>query len=267
VVAWGLLSVIYSITVTLVLQPLLENALKREIAFTPLWLTTCSVLLIPGVLEYLPLPSLSFRWKFLGFVSRDSFSESMWRTLGGYLAPLYLRHDLRRGTTWLTVFFCVLLGSLLPSGKSAFWVLISQLPLQRALYSVHHWRRLALAFQPKNGAKNLMGALWTSQFIQLVVSWTALGAMQVIPQSEWLALGPASLGAMVAAGSMTFEGDSGRPWMVNFLALAAGTIGGFLCLISPWFLLLVIYFSYSMSNIVSGRLLSVEHLDEDTVIP
>jgi hypothetical protein len=80
-VSWGLLSLIYSLTLTLLLQPLLENALKTELAFKPLWALTCATLLLPGALEALRLPPLPFR--------RGVFGERVWARLGGGLTPLY----------------------------------------------------------------------------------------------------------------------------------------------------------------------------------
>jgi hypothetical protein len=255
-VVWGLLSVIYSLTVTLVLQPLLERALRRELPLGPLWAASCALLLVPGLLEALPLPGIPAR--------RGPF-------FGRGLLLLYLRHDLRRSATWLVVVLSIVAGSLLPAGREALWVLFAQLPVQRALYSVHRWRGLSLAYHPSKGASQLLLAIGAAQLFQLAVAWGSLGAMSLLGAAmqwpAWLALGPAALGAVLAGGSMAFEGDSGRPWLVNFLSLAAGTIGGYLCYWQPWLLLVVGYFCLRMDAAVAHRLHSVEHLDEDSVIP
>lgn len=265
IVSWGLLSFIYSLTVTLILQSILEQALKKELEFKSLWFTTCATLLLPGLFEALKLPPLSFRKGLLTFMPPGVFGENLWQRWGGAITKLYLRHELRRGATWLVIVLVVLIASLLPDNKKALWVLIAQLPIQRALYSVHRWRGLALAFHPKQGAEQLMRAIWASQFLQIFIAWIALVITRSIPD-PWM-YGCAALGAVISAGSVAMEGDSGRPWMVNFIALAAGTLGGYLCLATPWALPFVIYFGGRMAVAIENRLLSVEHLDEDTLIP
>jgi hypothetical protein len=262
------LSVIYSLIVTMLLQPILGQALKTEITIAPLWIATALILLIPGVLEYLKLPGTGFRKLFM---APGVFSESFWKARGGSFTPLYLRHELRRGPTWLVIVLTVALQGLLPPGKWALWVLIAQLPIQRALFSVHGWRGLAAAHAPREGGQKLLAAIQVSQLIQLLITWFSLGACGIIAgfltTEHWLLLGPAALGAVLAASSVALEGDSGRPWMVNFFSLGAGIIGGFLCLWSPWFLLGVLYFVNSAKNLSANRILSVEHLDEDHILP
>jgi hypothetical protein len=267
IVSWAVLSAIYSLTVTLVLQPILERALKTELKLLPLWVSTCGLLLIPGALERLPLPALSVnRSRLLRFMPERIFGESVWSRLGGPLAPLYLRHEFRRVPTWLMICVSVVSAGLLAPGKQALWVLFAQLPAQRALYSVNAWRGLALSRSAQHGATWLLRSLWMSQIIQVVFCWLAVGWAGFLPHELWLALGPASLGAALAGSAVALEGDSGRPWLVNFMSLAAGTLGGYLCLLSPGFLILVLYFCSTCQLRVQARLLSVEHLDEDHLV-
>lgn len=260
---WGFLSVIYSLTVALVLQPLVEQALKRELTLAPLWISVCALLLIPGMLERLPLPPISFRF----FMPAGTFSERIWSSLGEGLGRLYLRHELRRGAAWFTIVVVVLGGSLLPVGYRAFWVLLAQLPLQRALFSIHHWRAIAVLHHPAHGAMRLMIAVTSAQLIQLGVGWVALGAVTGDFGQTWLKLGAGALGGLLAACATIFEGDSGRPWLVNFVAMTAAIVAGFLSFWSPWFVFLSIYGLLNMAGRVSGRLRSVEHLDEDHLVP
>ena len=98
-ISWGVLSAIYSVTVTLVLQPFLERALNRELPVAPIWALTCASLLVPGILESLNLGSISVRFKGLALLPPGIFSEPLWNRLGRSLVPLYLRHELRRGST------------------------------------------------------------------------------------------------------------------------------------------------------------------------
>jgi hypothetical protein len=199
------------------------------------------------------------------------FGERFWAWFAGPLGRLYLRHDLRRGATWLVVSLSAAAGGMFPEGRRSLWVLAAQLPVQRALYSIHRWRGLALAYHPVRGARGLLASVLVSQVLQFAIAWLSVGILGPLTggmsTAEWLKLGAGGLGGVVSAASMAFEGDSGRPWIVNFLALTAGTLGGFACLASPWYLLLVAYFASRMILLVDKRLHSVEHLDEDAVIP
>lgn len=266
-ISWGVLSAIYSVTVTLVLQPFLERALNRELPVAPIWALTCASLLVPGILESLNLGSISVRFKGLALLPPGIFSEPLWNRLGRSLVPLYLRHELRRGSTLLTLLLTVLAAGALPADKQAFWVLIAQLPAQRALYSIHHWRRLARGQFPAHGGPYLLTALACSQAIQWVISWGALGLSGFVDPAHWWRLGPASLGAVLSTSAVALEGDSGRPWMVNLIGMTAGILGGFLCLYSPFCLAGVAYFMIQLRKMAAERILSVESLDEDFVIP
>ena len=112
-----------------------------------------------------------------------------------------------------------------------------------------------------------MLALTVSQLLQwcvvvsvglLLSSWSLL---------TWSKLAVAGLGGVLAGSCVALEGDAGRPWIVNFISLAAGALGGLLCWAWPISTVFVGYFSFSMIRAVGGRLRSVELLDEDTLIP
>lgn len=266
-ISWGVLSLIYSWTVTLILQPILERALKTEIGAKPLWIATAFILLIPGAFEYLPLPPVVFGRGKLTFMPSGIFGEKIWSRFGGTLVPLYLRHELRRGATWLVICLTAALAGILPPGKYALWVLIAQLPVQRALFSISSWRTLAVSHPAREGGDRILWALWISQFLQAAIAWGAVGLAGFYSFDHWWALGPAVLGAILSASMVALEGDAGRPWMVNFFSLAAGTVGGYACLASPWFLLLILYFCKGQIASTAKRLMSVEHLDEDRIIP
>jgi hypothetical protein len=249
---WTLLSVIYAITVTLALQPILERVFGQALPFTPLLLALCTVLLIPGVFEALPLPAVPIPAGRL--------------IMGAPLTRLYQRHELRRGTTWLVVAVSAVAGAALPAAWLPLWILIAQLPAQRALYSVGRWLALARAHDPRQGSVRLLDAIWIAQTVQFVKGWIVFGLLARPPLSHWLALGAGGLGGALSSSMMALEGDSGRPYLVNFLALAAGTMGGYLCFYSPWFLLLVAYAAVQLRGLAVNRSRSVEHLDEDAQI-
>lgn len=257
VVVWATLSIVYSLTVALLLQPALEWTLNQEVPFRLLWACVGILLLIPALLEALPLGGFSFRAGPAVFMPSGVF--------GGKFA-IYLRHDLRRGATWLTVLVVVWVGSLIPEGKEVLWVLITQLSVQRALFSVHRWRILALNFKPGSGAGLLLSAIRFSQLSQLLVAGVAWIALRPMPLEQWGLLMLASGAGVVASSAVAFEGDSGRPWIVNFVALAVGVLSGFLTYAFPLSLIFVVYFAEKMRSVVEGRLYSVEHMDEDALI-
>ena len=260
---WSFLSTIYSITLALLLQPILEMGFKLEIPLQPLWAATCLVIVIPALLERVP-----------GQVPRFfSLVLASWipsRTESNAFRSLYLRHELRRLPTWLGVLAVGVSLCWIPADRAALWLLIAQLPLQRSLFSIHRWRALALAHHPRLGAGRLLMALISSQLIQWLLSWLFAGFLAWMfagpTFSLWLRLGAAGVAGVLAGGCVAMEGDSGRPWIVNFISLAAGAVGALLTLVWPVSLLVVAYLAISMSNSVAERLRSVEHQDEDTVI-
>jgi hypothetical protein len=255
---WGILSLIYSLTVSLILQPILEHVFSRELRLGPLWFLTCALLIVPGILEALPLPALPLR--------QGLFRESIFLRPAGRLGQMYLRHDLRRGATWLTIVLTVAIGALLRMDRLALWALVVQLPLQRALYSLRSWRTAALLADPERGAAQLLGALELAQLIQLLITTLAFSLALMLPLPLALKLAGAGVGAVLSGACVAMEADAGVPWMVNFMSLAAGIIGGFCCWYSPWFLLVVLYLNRRMHVLVAERLYSVEHLDEDALV-
>lgn len=259
-VSWGVLSVIYSLTVSLLLQPILEQAFRHEFKLSWVWSVSCLLLLLPGVLEWMRLPPFKL-------VKAGFFNEAIWVQKGSPLLPLYLRHDLRRGPTWLALTLAVALGGVLPENKRALWILVAQLPVQRALYSLTHWKRVALTYFPNSGAQNLVVSFGISQLIQaLIASLAFAGTVGLSIEQTALYLN-AMVAMVVTSSALILEGDAGRPWLVNFFVLAGATLAGYLTLAFPITVLFVVYFWTSMRGAVKKRLFSVEHLDEDTVIP
>jgi len=254
-ISWGLLSVIYSVTATMILQPLLEQAFQREIHFAPLWFLTCATLLVPGVIESIGFPPVPW------LVRRGKFKE-----LPVFMRT-YLRHEFRRGSTWIAVLGVVIGGMMLPDGLRALWIMILLLPSQRALYSVHRWRRIAQGFLPSNGGVALVDAFTVSQLVQFLVAWGAFVLSGVLPLELAWKYGVAGGCAVIAASSVALEGDSGRPWLVNFFSLAVAVLAGYLVLAFPAVALAVLYFRHAARSTLGSRLKSVEHLDEDSLVP
>jgi len=233
----------------------LERTLRRELPLKPLWGALALLLLVPGVIDALPIPAVFTR---LGRKLPSGVSHSF--------PALYLRHELRRGSTWLALFLSVALAALLHRSSAALWVVLAQFPLQRSLYSIRNWRKIAVQRFPENGAEKLLVAIAASQVLQAVICWLALGISGIFGLSAWLTLGPGVLGAAICGSAVALEGDSGQPWIVNFLSLATATIGGYLAMAWPWTLALSVYFFNQMRGLASNRLHSIETLDEDTLI-
>lgn len=255
-IVWGILSAIYSLIATVLLQTILEQTLKQELSLFPVWSMIIVALLVPAVFEALPLPPLPLP---LAALSRPLAKLPLVR--------LYVLHDLRKGSTWLLLAAALAAGALLPDRSQHLWILVVQLPLQRALYSVHRWRRLALGSRAHGGASQIVQGLFVSQAVQATILVVGFALLRGAPSFGYLALWIASLSAVIGGASMAMEGDSGKPWMVNFISLSVGTLGGYICLAQPGLALVVFYFAFSMSAAVAKRLWSVENFDEDTFIP
>ncbi len=263
---WTLLGVIYSITATLIFQSLLENITHENFSFISLWWSVLFIISIPAFLENLPLRPISFQWGKLQFMPDGIFAEKFWNHPTRVFTQLYLRHELRRGQTWFVVILVVLLDCFFVGSKHFVWVFLSLLPIQRALYSIGRLKNLALSFHPHSGAKQLLVGLWISQVIQLSIGWIAFGIVSFMPLHEWGLYFLACLGGGLGSAFVAFEGDTARPWLVNFIALASGLLGGYLTLAWPWFFPILLYFFYRQLQLVEKRFYSVEYIDEDFVI-
>ncbi|MBI4925689.1 MAG: hypothetical protein HY843_07175 [Bdellovibrio sp.] len=194
------------------------------------------------------------------------FAEKLWNQSRTSFIQLYLRHELRRGATWFTVILVVLLNLIFEKNKPLTWIFISLLPMQRALYSLRYWRNLALSFHPVWGAKQLLSGFVISQVIQFFIAWSAFGIIYFTSFQEWFFISLACLGAMVSSVFVALEGDSGRPWLVHFIALASGLLGGFVTYLWSWMFLFICYLLYKQLQNIEKRLYSIEYIDEDLVI-
>lgn len=260
-ISWGLLSVIYSLTVTLILQPILEKILKTELPLAPLWGLTCIILLLPSLVEFAPLGALSKKYFFGELIFGEKFFKS-W----GNITPLYLRHEMRRMNTWISLLIPVIASAWISEKRVGIWLLFNQLPLQRALYSIHPWRNLSRTFSPEKGAYALLRSVVLSQLFQALMIWIALGVTGAWNPAIWRMLLPSIIGGAITGASMALEGDSGRPWLVNFIGMTGALLGAYLCLWSPWCLILVGYTYRQMQVGVKNRFQSIEHMDEDRLI-
>ncbi len=263
-IAWTLLAAIYSVTAAILFQTVLQVGLRWEPPLVQVWAGLVFLLLIPALIEKLPLPALSAGKRPLGVLPPGVFSEGVFARTIGPLGQLYLRHELRRGPTWLAILISVLAGALLPKALAPFWVFIVLLPVQRALFSAEKWHQFVRFYVGARGPWYFLGALWTSQLLQYLVVVVATAGIRGEMPVEWIFAGAS---AVVAGASMAFEGDTGKPGLVHLLSLTAGVLAGVFSMVSPWVFLAVVYFASRMLAISGNRLKSVEWFDEDTVLP
>ena len=258
--SWTLLGLAYSAAATVLIGGVAEAMTGAAPPWVPLWGAISLVLLAPAFLEKLPLGGIPF-------VRRLAFGESPVLRATGPLGPLYLRHELRRGATWAGVGLTAAIGATAAEVAPALWVIAALLPSQRALYSIHRWRSLAVSLRPASGAGSLLRAFLAAQLVQIFVAWAAVGVASLPPLAVFLRMGAGALGATLASGAMALEGDSGRPWLVNLASASAGLVVGFLCFLWPVVLVPAGYFAARMVPAVASRLRSVEHFHEDLVLP
>jgi len=254
--------------VAVLLQTIVEQLQKKPISLAPIWLGGMILLLIPGALEKLPLPELPF-----SMVRRSLFSERFWTQLGASsFLPLYLRHELRRPQTWLTLILTVALGALIPKERFALWIFVAQLPLQRGLWSIGGWRRIAVRTPggPQLGGGLLLTAYLWSQAIQAAIALVAWG-MLLLLEGKWetasfLHVTAATFSGVLCCAAVSMEGDAGRPWLVNFVGLSVALIASSLVYWQPALLILSAYIFSNLKHSVTYRLWSVEEFDEDALL-
>lgn len=252
ILEWTLLGLIYSLGLVILVEPILNEFLQIKTSFILVWVGVCISLVLPLVLEK-GFRNFSFIFKF-----QDRFIEPF---VAGFLYS-----EFRKISVWMGLSVALILISIL-KGWNQFslitWVVIVQLPIQRGLYALANWQNGALLFFPRTGATRLYMAFTVAQGVQffLLVLASALIFGGIGIQHVLIGIGGFLLGC-----SVSFEGDSGKPWLVNIISVAAGMIGSIVVSITPWSLLGIAYFWYKMHGAVKDRLHSVEHFYEDTLI-
>jgi hypothetical protein len=254
---WGILGSIYSLTLAIVLQTVIELSLKAEVGLPNVFVGMAVALLIPALIHALPVPSLPL-----------PFGKARGSELGSFVR-IFLSHELRRTQNWIAVGLTALALLALPSSWMPLSLAFGQAPVQQTLFSVQKWRALALAHSPQHGARHLFVSFQVLQMIlgvALLVLWVSATMLKGQSLELFPRYIPAIVGAWMGGSSVLLEGDSGRPWLVNFISLAAGLVAGFFTVLHWGFLLLIFYFCAQMVGSVKERLRSVELLDEDTLV-
>jgi hypothetical protein len=264
---WGFLAAVYSVTLALLLEPLLALGTGLQLDFFTLWLWTVGSLVLPALLQLLPgaVPDAvagTGRW------IAGALAPALGRRVPGpgSLARLYLRHESRRLAPWVGVALAGAAAAAFPVDRNSLWLVFSQVPLQRALFGVPAWARLAHFRDPRAGGRHLLGALAASQLLQAAAASVVGFCVTGWGFGVWAKLSWAALAGALGGCAVALEGDAGRPWLVSFLSLAAGVVAALLTYAWPWFALAVAPVFISMSRAVEGRLRSIEHPDEDSFI-
>ncbi|HTL12867.1 MAG TPA: hypothetical protein VL588_10290 [Bdellovibrionota bacterium] len=260
---WTILFTVSALTTALLLQGVLGVVFHVPVSWQAVALGVGLTVALGAVLENLPVGAIP--------LSSGIFSERFWSRIGGRLLPLYLRNELRRGPTWITLGLACMAGAILPRAWAPLWLLLAQWPVQRALHSGRNWQRLVRlhARGPRDGIPNFLVSLAVSQVLQYLLLLAAVwavpdGALAFANPKIHLAAG--GLGAVIGATSVAVEGDSGRPGLVHLISLTAGTLWGLACAAYPWSLGAALYFFSRMAATGRYRLASVEWFDEDTFI-
>jgi len=251
-IVWVLLVSIYSLMTTMVLDTVFQIVFKYESNKFILW-----SLLFFGLMS-------AYFFESIGFFTLNI--KKIFPIKNRY-ARLYALHEFRRGSGFL---FALLLGGgayFLGRIHISFILLIYLLCVQRPLFSLWKWRRLFLSFEPTQAAQGwYLGILITQVVYFLLFMIPVSFSYFYLSDAFFVKLIFGCIGGLLASLSVSFEGDSGTPVMVNLITFSSGVLGAFICFYSPWIVLLLLYLWWSMMSQIQNRFLSVEKLDEDFII-
>ncbi|MGE0614770.1 MAG: hypothetical protein AB7P04_03945 [Bacteriovoracia bacterium] len=248
---WLVLGSIYAVTLGVVLQPFLEKILETRVSVARLGAIVLGLIGAATLLERVR--------GYFGFFSAPLRCSS--------LARLYLAHQFRRINPWLTVVIAGASVMLFPEGHERAWAFAVQILVQRELMSVQRWRNLVHFAGTADGPGGMLEGLWVSQGWQAAAAWMLAAICGLGFGVDSWEIAAAALGGAMAGISVAWEGDAGRPGLVNFISLAAGCLATAVCLGSPWALLAVAYFAAKCRGLAANRFKSVDSFHEDFVIP
>ncbi len=252
---WSFLAIVYSFTAAQLLEPLSGKMLGREVEVVQVWGWVWLTLAFPVLISLIPAPAP----RFLGGLAR------LTRTKG--LGRLVVLHELRSLRIWVAMGLSVLashtLSRVMGDRVLAALVFTAQVPIHVALVRIESWRRIFALNGPERGAVHLMRSLLAlSILIGLIFALVATLSLG-LTTARGLALLSACFGAALGAVAVSLEGDSGRPFLVNLIALTTGSLMGFLCLWTPAFLPLGALFYFYQEGRAALRIKAVERVDED----
>lgn len=242
-VTWIILFPVYALTASLLIQPVLERLMGREVILLQIALGLIAFIGLSGIVSLISFPLFSFR---VPLPAR----------------ALYFRHELRSVRAWISALLAGAMMAHLPEGWRALSIWISLFPGLVALHSIREWRDFTILSE-RRADRFVLDSVYTRLFF-VVVSWFSAWAFGAGTATlEWWF--PSLVSAFVAA-SVLFEGDSGQPGAVHLIAIAAGGFAGLLTRISGGWAIAILYLCVQLLRRASLRLYSVETLDEDAFL-
>jgi len=184
----------------------------------------------------------------------------------GHLGALYCRQEIRKGSFWFGILASAALAVFVHSFHPILSVIAFLFNVLRSTWSLAPWRGLTIQRKPETGQVEVFQGFSASQILQFLISFLVF---LLFAEGDVSAVFVGSIGGIVAASSVIWEGDAGRPGLVVVLSL---TVGGFLGIFSfayPVTLLASLYLWSSMKNRYSYgayRIQSLEFFDEDRLI-
>lgn len=245
---WGLFALIYGFSASLLLQPLLSFLIQFDIDLLQTFGFLVVILLVSGVSSLLP--------NLLVFPLRVAGPKG--------LQGIFFLHSLRSLRFWINLLILVVgfIGCVRYQSKIA-WILLAQLPLQAFLFRGYQWVEMAFWLDSKGGASALLRGIQMTFLFQVGLAWV-IGLVFGAPFE--IAWAVPTIGAVWAASSVALEGDAGRPLLVNFISITAGTLAGTLCVFWWPSVFFVWYFAKQMNGLVQNRLRSIQHWSEDVIL-
>jgi hypothetical protein len=266
-VSWGLLGGISALIGAQVLSIAFQLLFHEEPAAWKLGILLLLTLAIPGGLQFLPgkfslLGGFPGRIPILGI-------RLVW---GPPMVQAFLLQELRRISFWLSVVGVGISVYWVPSSFYKAWVWVALVIPLRVIFSFSEWKSLFRAHGPRTGVMDGARAAGLVTLIGLVIAfgiaWGGthfLGGPREGPAFGW-EIGVGALSAAAGALFMMWEGDSGRPWLVHGMALGIGILSGIAGLAHWLSLLFIVYVGLQHLAAVPGRLRSLEHADEDSLL-
>jgi hypothetical protein len=170
--------------------------------------------------------------------------------------------SLRRLDFWIILLGSVLAEVLFYSRPEIAFLIFVQLPVQWMLYRLRFWISFTRLFHAKTGAQSLY--YWTLGFNLTWAFLISVSFYLVYPEMGFyrpLGMFAAVLGATI----VLFEGDSGRPVLVQLVSLTTGTFAGWSVLDFPYMIIFWFYLAYRMGDLIKNRLVSIESMYEDII--